>query len=212
MLIPAQISPLVQSSGLGVLDTLAGMAVLSLPSPASRRNYSRELKRFLESGLPLNREGLLAWLVKLRNLNAGRATQGVSLAAVRLLAREANARGMLSDTDMAAIERVKGPALRGKTLGRWLTLADIQPLIDAARESPVTGVRDAAIIALLVGCGLRRAELSALDWSQVREVEGRTVLADIHGKGGRIRTVPVPPWAARYLFEWKAVNEIKEAA
>jgi integrase len=45
--------------------------------------------------------------------------------------------------------------------------------------------------ALLVGCALRRAELAALTIEDIQQREGRWVIADMHGKGGRIRTVAV---------------------
>jgi integrase len=48
------------------------------------------------------------------------------------------------------------------------------------------------MVAMLLGCGLRRAELLALrvEWIQLREEHW--VIADLIGKAGHIRTVPIP--------------------
>jgi integrase len=62
------------------------------------------------------------------------------------------------------------------------------------------------ILALLVGCALRRQELATLDIETIQLREGRWVLADLEGKGRRIRTVAISkgredafvPWRSRY--------------
>jgi integrase len=62
--------------------------------------------------------------------------------------------------------------------------------------------RDRAILALLVGCGLRRAELVGLGTEDFQVREEHWVIADLIGKGKHIRTVPVPVWAKRAVDEW----------
>jgi integrase len=177
---------------------LAELAVMSLGSPSSRRNYLRPIRLFLASGLPLNREGVQAWLRSLKLSRAGPVTVNVSLAAVRLLAREANARGMISDVDLGALERIRGVKRSGERLGNWLELPAIEMLLEAAK-SP----RDRALLACMVGCGLRRAEVCALQWEQWQQRGGRWVWADIRGKGGRVRSVPAPEWVAEIVNAWK---------
>jgi integrase len=54
-------------------------------------------------------------------------------------------------------------------------------------------LRDSAILALLAGCGLRRSELAALTIDQWQLREGRRVIIDLTGKGGRVR---VQRWLA----------------
>jgi len=54
------------------------------------------------------------------------------------------------------------------------------------------GKRDYAMIAVLLGCGLRRAELVGLTVEELRQREEHCVIADLVGKGGHARTVPVP--------------------
>jgi integrase len=47
---------------------------------------------------------------------------------------------------------------------------------------------------LLVGCALRRNELALLEVATIQQREGGWVLADLEGKGRRIRTVAIPIW------------------
>ena len=66
------------------------------------------------------------------------------------------------------------------------------------------------ILALLVGCALRRNELAELEVETTRQREGRWVLADLEGKGRRIRTVAVPIWGKQGLNAWITAAAIEE--
>jgi site-specific recombinase XerC len=77
-------------------------------------------------------------------------------------------------------------------------------------DTTLKGSRDRAILMLLVGCGVRRAELVSLTVTHLQPREGRWVLLDVIGKGGRIRTIPVPAWAYTALAEWLRQSGITE--
>ena len=64
------------------------------------------------------------------------------------------------------------------------------------------GQRDQALLALLIGCGLRRSELAALTIEHIQLREARWVIVDLVGKGSRVRTVPMPTWAKASLDRW----------
>jgi len=55
---------------------------------------------------------------------------------------------------------------------------------------------------VLAGCGLRRAEAAALKIEDLQLREGHWVLANLNGKGGHIRTVPVPDWVKTAIDQW----------
>jgi site-specific recombinase XerD len=68
---------------------------------------------------------------------------------------------------------------------------------DAAEQPDVTtikGLRDRAILAVLLGCGLRRSEVAALTVGHVQQRDGRWCIVDLIGKHGRVRTIPMPTW------------------
>jgi integrase len=50
------------------------------------------------------------------------------------------------------------------------------------------------MISVLLGCGLRRAELAALAVEDLQIRQGHWAIVDLVGKGGHIRTVPMPLW------------------
>jgi site-specific recombinase XerC len=70
--------------------------------------------------------------------------------------------------------------------------------------------RDHAMLALLLGCGLRRSELVGLEVSEVETRQGHWAIVDLVGKGGHIRTVPVPSWVKKALDQWTSAAGITE--
>jgi len=105
---------------------------------------------------------------------------------------------------------VKGAKQHGIRMGNWLTLEEAEQLINTPDVATLKGLRDRALLALLIGCGLRRSELSDLEFEHVRQRDGRWVIVDIHGKGNRIRTVPMPPWAKVAIDSWAAAATLTE--
>jgi integrase len=68
------------------------------------------------------------------------------------------------------------------------------------------------MLAMLVGCGLRRGELLALQVESIQLREEHWVIADLLGKAGHIRTVPVPAWVKAAIDEWKGASGINQGA
>jgi site-specific recombinase XerD len=83
-----------------------------------------------------------------------------------------------------------------------VTVDQSKTLLGEPPADHLRGKRDRAILALLIGCGLRRAELVGLGTQDFQVREERWVIADPIGKGKHIRTVPVPVWAKRAVDEW----------
>ncbi len=70
--------------------------------------------------------------------------------------------------------------------------------------------RNYGILALLVGCGLRRGELLALTMGSIQLREDHWVIVDLHGKAGHIRTVPIPDWVKQAIDGWTMAAQISD--
>ncbi len=94
-------------------------------------------------------------------------------------------------------------SIRGETIpaGRALSGGELAGLLDSCDATPL-GIRDAAILSLLYGCGLRRADLVALTLGHYIKEENELI---IHGKGNKQRLVPVGN-AGSALTDWLTVR------
>ncbi|HEY6849420.1 MAG TPA: tyrosine-type recombinase/integrase [Terracidiphilus sp.] len=130
------------------------------------------------------------------------------LAAVRRLAYEAADSGFLSPELVAGIRRVKGVKQLGGRSGNWLTQDQSRLSLEEADGDDLRSVRDLAMISVLVGCGLRRAELSALTVEDLQIRQGDWAIVDLVGKGGHVRTVPVPAWGKQAIDRWRDLAKV----
>ncbi len=116
--------------------------------------------------------------------------------------------GLLSADLAAGIRRVKGVKKLGIRLGNWLTAEQGNGLWQAPDRQRLKGKRDRALLALLLTCGLRRHEAVALTLDYLQQREEHWAIVDLVGKGGHIRTVPVPDWVRAELDDWLAAAAI----
>ena len=107
------------------------------------------------------------------------ATINLRLAAVRRIAYEAADAGLLSPELAAGIRRVKGVRRIGVRLGNWLTPEQSRRLLECSPASTARAMRDHAMVAIAIGCGLRRAELLALRLESIQKRQERWVIADL---------------------------------
>ena len=188
----------------------------SLGAASSHESYGHAIDEFIgwycsEPRLSFNRTVVLRYRFFLEQKNLAPSTINVRLAAVRRLAYEASDTGLLSPDLAAGIRRVKGAKRLGVRIGNWLTIDQSRTLLGKPPER-LRGKRDRAILALLIGCGLRRAELVGLRTGDFQVREDHCVIADLVGKGKHIRTVPVPLWAKRAVDEWTRAAAIADGA
>jgi integrase len=183
----------------------SGNVLNAAVSSHTRRNYAKaldELFAFRErKQQPLSRALLMEYRPAMLERNLSPSTINVRLSAVRKLIGEARRNGILGPEQAAQMADIPNIRQQGTRLGNWLTRDQAKELLAVSDRTTLKGKRDAAILALLVGCALRRAELHIED---IRKREGRWVIAGLTGKGGRIRTVAVPLWVKRLIDAWMA--------
>ncbi len=93
---------------------------------------------------------------------------------------------------------VRGPRLPGR-LPRALSREDAKRLVESIPDD-AHAARDAAVLELLYGCGLRIAEVVGLSWDAV-DLPERWLR--VLGKGDKERMVPMGRYAVRALERWK---------
>jgi site-specific recombinase XerD len=189
------------------LDQAKTAVLNSLHSPESQRSYRYAINEFIawycsEPRLSFNKTVVTRFRMHLESRQLAPGTVNLRLASVRRLAYEAADSGLLSPELAAGIRRVKGAKRIGVRLGNWLTAEEGRMSWQLPNASTLKGKRDRAILAVLLGCGLRRRELAELEVDHMQRREGRWALVDVIGKGGHIRTIPVPAWVKSAIDEW----------
>jgi integrase len=190
------------------------LAVLnSLTSPESRRVYEFAIEQFItwycsEPRLAFNRTVVVRYRIQLEARGLAAATINQRLAAVRRLAHEAADSGLLSPELAAGIQRVKGAKQLGHRSVNWLSLEQSSALSGSVCGEGLRDRRDHAVLAVLLGCGLRRSELAELVVEKIQMRQGHWVIVDLVGKGGHVRTVPIPLWVKAALDRWLTAADI----
>jgi integrase len=111
---------------------------------------------------------------------------------------------------MASFRRVKGAKHLGMRLGNWLTADQGRNLLAVPSSHSIRDKRDYAILSLLLGCGLRRAELTGFTLGHLQMRDEHWAIVNLYGKGSHIRTVPVPLWVKVALDRWLIAAAITE--
>src|ERR671919_1923468 len=199
------------------LDFAKSAVLNTLRSSESKRSYQFAIDDFVtwycsEPRIAFNKTVVLRYRLELESRRLSSSTINLRLAAVRRLAYEAADTGLLSPELAAGISRVKGAKRIGVRIGNWLTAEQSKRLLAGANRESVRGKRNYAMLAMLIGCGLRRGELLALRVNSIQLREEHWVIADLLGKAGHIRTVPIPAWAKAVIDEWKNAADITDGA
>ena len=177
--------------------------------------YAKALEDFFQwragQGSPaFSRAAVQAHRAALEARGYAPSTINQRLAAIKKLAREAAANGLLDSAVAAGIDQVPGVKQQGTRAGNWLTRAQAEALINCPDPATLKGKRDRALLALLVGCGLRRGEAVALTVGHLQQRDGRWVIVDLRGKHGRLRTIAVPAWVKQAVDLWCAAAGITD--
>lgn len=186
----------------------AAAYILSLRSTSSKKTMTSFLNKV---ALLLGYENLLqapwhelrrhhvqAIIAKLSEQGLSPATINTYLSAIKGIALEAWTSGLITAHDHAMIKGVK--SLRGKRVrhGKALSQENVQKLLNIDLRSPI-GVRNLAILSLMIGCGLRRAEVVSINVGDLDRENGRIV---IRGKGDKERVLYVPRGVIVSIQRW----------
>lgn len=186
-----------------------------LPSEHSRRAYERALSDFFMwhrgVGRPrLSKAVVQRYAAELREAGMAPSSVNQRLSAIRKLAAEAADNGALDPQVANGIRAVKGARREGRRTGNWLTREEAQSWLGAPDRHTMRGRRDRALLAVLIGCGLRRSEAAGLTFEHIQQRDGRWVLVDLIGKRDKIRSVPMPNWAKAAIDDWSKGSGVSD--
>lgn len=192
-------------------EIITRLVLDGVSSEHTRRSYSQALEEFLiwlddQPDIPFDKATIQKYRSELTGKGLAPSSINVRLAAIRHFANEAADNGLLDPEIASAICRIKGARRTGIRIGRWLTRDEVLCLLSKPDLRTMKGKRDRAILALLIGGGLRRGELASLDFEQVQVRDGRWVIVDLVGKHGRIRTIPIPGWTKEAFDTWATAS------
>ena len=158
---------------------LKALVLDSVSSPITKRVYSMALDEFLDWFRQEPRPGgfckatVSTWRASLETRGLGSSSIIIRMSAIRKLAGEAADNGLIAPELAAGISRVKSVKSTGIRVGNWLSLRQAQALLSAPDTTTLKGLRDRAILAVLLGCGLRRSEVAALAFTHIQQRDGR---------------------------------------
>lgn len=172
-------------------------------SEGSRPVYKGAILAYREwiakNSYPTIYSGLMAYKKHLEEKGDKPVTINRKLSALRKFFETAVNMDILDEREYSKIKKVKNIQVKGQPYGRRLSHEEARRLLAAPDRGTAKGRRDYAILAVFLGCGLRRAEVASLRWDHLVEQEGTWLITDLIGKGGRVRTVPVPTWVKSAL-------------
>jgi len=158
----------------------------AVSAPTTKLAYGHALHHLFGflAGRPLDRALLQEWRASMDGLAP--STINDRLSAVRKLVEEARRNGMLGAEEAGSLTDVPNVRQAGLRLGNWLTREQARDLLQVPDRSTLGGKRDYVILALLVGCALRRQELASLDVpppATPRIIKAFAALENCHARG-----------------------------
>ena len=188
-------------------QAIAQIVVSSVESISTKKAYIRGLTDFLRWYDRRGRPRLIKAIVQeykaeLTAAGMGAASINQRLSAIKKFVRECADNDLVDESVSRGIDRVKSIRQLGRRLGNWLTRDEAEDLLNAPDASSLKGLRDQAILAILIGTGLRREECASLTFDHLQQRDGRWVILDLVGKGNRKRSVPIPSWSKAAIDRW----------
>lgn len=176
----------------------------NIDNPQTRRAYQNDLQEFMmftgiqqpEKFRIVTRAHVLAWRKDLENRALAGATIRRKLAALSSLFGSLCECNAVRYNPVDGVKRPKKESVEGKTPA--IGDHEARSLLNAPDPTTLQGQRDRAIFSVLLYHGLRRAELCRLNVNDLQLRRGVQHLR-VHGKGSKIRYVPIHPGTAELL-------------
>lgn len=164
------------------LAALQKLALDAVSSPLTRAMYARALEDFIvwcqERRASFTRAAVLEYRGHLEAAGLAPASVNQKLSAIRKLASGAVYAGWLESSVAQGIKEVQGVKQQGVRTGNWLTKQQAELLLNTPGTATRKGLRDRAILSVLLGCGLRRDEVARLAFDHVQQRDGRWCVVD----------------------------------
>lgn len=198
----------------GVAWAPAVRAVLeSVGSTITKAMYRKAIEDFLlwleQQGSPtVTGAAVQSHLAYLESVGYAAATLNQRLSAIRKLAAEAANSDLLPLDQAVQVCRIPNVRQAATLPATSLSKQKSEDLINAPDNQTNRGKRDRVLLALLVGCALRRREVVNLDVEDIQYEDGRGVIIRVVGQRGRIRSIAIPDWVEEALAQWLSAVKI----
>jgi len=201
------------------LDHLAGVWLDTINSPATKSNYKRGVYEFL-SWLKtckdveiIDKMLIQSYMGTMMEQGVGKTSINQRLCAIRGFIQEASDNHLIDSSEADSIQRVKGIKTTGRSVGKWLSKEEATELLqkpsdtkpdenENARTAELRQYRNTAILAVMLGCGLRREEVVKLSYANLQQRGRRWMITGLKGKGNKTRDIPMAEWTKTALHQW----------
>lgn len=173
----------------------------------SKRKYLATIREYLEyvEGNPQSQPAVsfsnyLGWL---RDKGLNGSTINVKRVEIRRFYEWAAKVGLVGESDYIKVKSVKTTHTSGSKRGNWLTKNQLRCLLEAPDRATIVGRRDRAILSILIGCGMRRDEITHLKWNQLIRQGNVWIFQNVSRKHGRMQgAIVVPAFVKTALDEY----------
>ena len=152
----------------------------------TRQNYASALTQFFRwyrntEYSELTPEVIREYILYMKHCGHAKSTIATKLSITKQLFRELWKSGIIDNDTYTNLMEIKIKGQRGQRVKTWLSHEEVQLFLRSIQNNSHRTIRDRAILATMLGSGLRRFEVSELECSQIGKVEGRWAFTDIKG-------------------------------
>jgi site-specific recombinase XerC len=188
---------------------------LEQKSEATRQTYKRTLRELLYFFTrdrrfffrPRDVERYRRYLVRIKRLKP--ASVATYMTALRRFCQYLVDRGVLERNPARRVPGARRPQQHSRL---FLTAAELERLLTSIETETLTGLRDRALILMMLGCACSERELAVADVGDIRR-QGRRWVIYVQGKGRRAKdeAIPIPPKVYEALQQYlEARGEVTE--